>query len=76
MIKVGSTIALLLFCAAFTFAGINIHEPYLTFLHGPGVAAFIIASFVVLFLLIEPAPPLPSPGKILIWPCCMTARPG
>ena len=53
MIKIGGTIALLLFGAAFTFAGINIHEPYLTFLHGPGVAAFIIASFVVLFLLIE-----------------------
>jgi beta-N-acetylhexosaminidase len=53
MIKIGGTIALLLFGLAFTFAGVKVHEPYLTFLHGPDVTAFIITSFVVLFLLIE-----------------------
>jgi beta-N-acetylhexosaminidase len=53
MLKIVGAIVLLLFGAAFTFAGVNIHEPYLYFLHGSGVAAFIIASFVVLFLLIE-----------------------
>jgi beta-N-acetylhexosaminidase len=53
MLKIVGAIVLLLFGAAFTFAGVNIHEPYLYFLHGSGVAAFIIASFIVLFLLIE-----------------------
>jgi beta-N-acetylhexosaminidase len=53
MIKIAGTLALWLFGPAFVFAGFRIHEPYLTFLHGTGVAAFLIASFAVVFFLIK-----------------------
>jgi beta-N-acetylhexosaminidase len=53
MIKIGGTLALWLFGGAFVFASFNIHEPYLAFLHGSGIAVFLITSFAVVFFLIK-----------------------
>jgi hypothetical protein len=53
MIKIGGTLALWLFGGAFVFASFNIHEPYLAFLHGAGIAVFLITSFAVVFFLIK-----------------------
>jgi beta-N-acetylhexosaminidase len=53
MIKIAGTLALWLLGLAFVFAGFHIREPYLAFLHGAGVAVFLIASFAVVFFLIK-----------------------
>src|ERR1700722_8591408 len=50
MIKIGGTLALWLFGAAFVVAGVNIHEPYVNFLHGAAVAILLLAGFVVYVL--------------------------
>jgi beta-N-acetylhexosaminidase len=51
MMKIGGTIALWLFGAAFVFAGFNIHEPYVNFLHGAAVAILLLSGFVVYVLI-------------------------
>ena len=53
MIKIAGTLALWLLGSAFVFLSFHIHEPYLAFLHGTGVAVFLIASFAVVFFLIK-----------------------
>ena len=52
MIKIAGTLALWLLGSAFVFLSFHIHEPYLAFLHGTGVAVFLIAGFAVVFFLI------------------------
>jgi hypothetical protein len=47
MIKIAGTLALWLLGLAFAFTGFHIYEPYLAFLHGAGVAVFLIAGFAI-----------------------------
>jgi beta-N-acetylhexosaminidase len=53
MIKIAGTIALWLLGLAFVFLSFHIHEPYLAFLHGAGVAVVLIAGFAIVFFLIK-----------------------
>ncbi|WP_213741568.1 glycoside hydrolase family 3 N-terminal domain-containing protein [Bradyrhizobium sp. dw_411] len=71
MIKTAGTLALWLFGAAFVFAGFNIHEPYVNFLHGVAVAIFLIAGFAVYFLIRRGYWRAGKAGRLLILLWCL-----
>ena len=71
MIKIGGTFALWLFGAAFVFAGFNIHEPYVNFLHGAGVAIFLITGFAVFFLIKRGYWRAGKSGRLLVLLWCL-----
>jgi beta-N-acetylhexosaminidase len=71
MIKIGGAIALWLFGAAIVFAGFNIHEPYVNFLHGVGVAIFLITGLVVFFLIKRGHWRAGKAGRLLVLLWCL-----
>ena len=71
MIKIGGTFALWLFGEAFVFAGLNIHEPYVNFLHGAAVAIFLITGFAVFFLIKRGYWRAGKAGRLLVLLWCL-----
>ena len=71
MIKIGGTLALWLFGAAFVVAGFNIHEPYVNFLHGAAVAILLLAGFAVYVLVKRGYWRAGKAGRLLVLLWCL-----
>ncbi len=71
MIKIVGTVVLWLFGAAFIFAGFNIHEPYVNFLHGAAALVLSITGFIVFFLIKRGHWRAGKAGRLLVLLWCL-----